>query len=125
MTYRRLVTGWLLVGLLGGALAQGCGGSAGPRKPSGSGGTLGTGGKDNGMMTVEPSPQAGSDGESPYDVLCGIPKSGCLPDDVMSCSRVVIAGAGGNGAGPGGTGAGALGGMSTGAEGGVPSQAGA
>jgi hypothetical protein len=123
MTYRG-ISGWVLIGLVGGALAQGCGASADSPPRSGSGGTLGSAGKDAGSMTVDPPPQAGTDGESPYNVLCGIPDKGCVPDQESSCSKVIVAGAGGTGVAGGGSSASGGGGSGGVAEGGT-SQGGA
>jgi hypothetical protein len=102
----RGLAGWVVLGLLGGVLGQGCGSSAEPKRPGGSGGTVATAGRDTGMMTVEPPPQGGANGESPYNVLCGIPDQGCVPDVVDACSKVVGAGAGGTGTAGGGMSAG-------------------
>ena len=120
MTFRGKLTGWLLIGLLGGAVGQGCGANSAVKRTNGSGGTVGTAGRDTGTMTVEPSPQAGTDGESPYDVLCGIPDKGCVPDDAMSCSKVIVAGAGGTTQAAGGMSSSGAGGRMSVPEGGAP-----
>jgi hypothetical protein len=124
MTYRGKVSVWVLLGLLGGAFGQGCGASSDPKGRSGSGGAVGSAGKDSGTMIVDPPPQAGETGESPYDPLCGIPDKGCVPDTETSCSSLIVAG--GGGAGPsGGTGTGgriASGGRAP--EGGAPASGG-
>jgi len=80
MTTRRRLVGWVLLGLLGAMLGQGCGSSS--TRPFRKGpGAAGTGGKDAGSMTVEPQGGLGGDGgHSPYDVLCGIVDEGCIPD---------------------------------------------
>ena len=58
MTYRGKVSVWVLLGLVGGAFGQGCGASSDPKGHSGSGGTVGSAGKDSGTMVVDPPPQA-------------------------------------------------------------------
>jgi hypothetical protein len=81
MTTRGRLLGWLLLGLLGGVLGQGCGSSETrpPRKPASA---AGTGGKDGMTVTVEPAGgQGGNGGISPYDELCGIRTEGCVPDE--------------------------------------------
>ncbi len=119
MTLPRTVTGWLLIGLLGAALAQGCAGSAKTHNPSGTGAGAGTAGKDSGSMTVEPPGVSGAGGELPYDPLCGIPNSSsCVPDEENNSMCVAApsgkAGRGGRAsAGTGGS-SGGTGGSSTG-----------
>jgi hypothetical protein len=149
MTTRGRLLGWVLLGLLGGMLGQGCGSSSPPpfrRSPS----AAGTGGKDGMSTTVQPQGGLGGDGAlSPYDVLCGIVDEGCIPDQptndlckpsvgsgpspVAGAGRSGDAGTGGHGGElPGGAGAGAAageagnGGAPSGGQGGEsPSQAGA
>ena len=112
MKRARTVTGWLLVGLLGGAVAQGCGSSTSPKRNPGSGATSGSSGKDAGSMTVEPPGNGGNGGESQYDPLCGIPDTNfCVPD--FETNSLCVEGVGGSG-GSSGRGAGARGGSSSG-----------
>jgi len=136
MTTRRTLYGWLLLGLLGGMLAQGCGSSSTRTPPPGPR-TAGTGGKDMGTMTVEPQGGLGGNGGlSPYDVLCGIVDEGCIPDEATNdvCKPSIgggqsqLPGAGrSSGSGGGGTGGytgETLGGAGAGAAAGEPAAAG-
>jgi hypothetical protein len=111
MTLPRTITGWLLVGLLGGALAQGCGSSSKTHRPEQGGPGAGSGGKDRGSMTVEPPGVSGADGESKYDPLCGVLNAAtCVPDEVNNSMCVAAPsgkGGGGGGSGGGGSSAGA------------------
>jgi hypothetical protein len=117
MTFPRTVTGWLLLGLLAGALAQGCGSGSKTHGPQAGGPAAGAGGKDSGSMTVEPPGVSGADGESKYDPLCGVLNaSSCVPDEVSNTVCVAApngkagsggrsgGGSGGSNAGTGGTG---------------------
>jgi hypothetical protein len=102
MKYARTVTGWLLIGLLGGALAQGCGGSSRGNRPSGSGAAADTAGKDSGSMTVEPPGNSGNGGEPALDPLCGVAETNtCVPD--MEPDTLCLEALGGSG-GSGGSG---------------------
>jgi hypothetical protein len=110
MTLPRTITGWLLVGLLGGALAQGCGSSSKTHRPEQGGPGAGSGGKDSGSMTVEPPGVSGADGESKYDPLCGVLNAAtCVPDEVNNsmCVAAPSGKGGGGGSGGGGSSAGA------------------
>jgi hypothetical protein len=121
MKRARTVTGWLLIGLLGGALAQGCGASSNSPRVSGTGAAAGSAGKDAGSMTVEPPGNGGNGGESQFDPLCGIAEvNGCVPDsETNSVCLEGIGGKGGSGGSKGtSTGAGAgTGGRATGGTG--------
>lgn len=81
MTTRGKLFGWLLLGLLGGMLGQGCGSSS-THPPGRPARAAGTGGKDGDTVTVEPAGgQGGNGGASPYDELCGIHTQSCVPDE--------------------------------------------
>src|SRR6187455_345769 len=101
MTTRGKLFGWLLLGLLGGMLAQGCGSSSRPfarnNRPA-----AGSGGKDNGTMTVEPQGGLGGNGGlSPYDLLCGVVDDGCIPDEATNALCKPSVGGGGQTSMPG------------------------
>jgi hypothetical protein len=103
----RTVTGWLLLGLLGGAVAQGCGSSVSPKHNSSSGANAGTAGNDGTSTTVQPVGNGGGGGESEYNSLCGIPDTNpCVPDfDTNAvCLEVVGGRSGSSGGGKGGAG---------------------
>jgi hypothetical protein len=122
MKYARTVTGWLLIGLLGGALAQGCGSSTNPRRNVGSAANSGSAGKDSGSMTVEPRGNAGNGGAPEYDPMCGIPDGNfCVPDLEMNtlCVETVAGSGGSSGTGNSRSGRGGTGGkgVSTGGSG--------
>ncbi len=107
MKRARTVTGWLLLGLLGGAVAQGCGSSASPKHNSSSGANAGTAGNDGTSTTVQPVGNGGGGGESEYNSLCGIPDTNpCVPDfDTNAVCLEVVGGRGGSsGGGKGGAG---------------------
>jgi hypothetical protein len=135
MTTRGRLLGWLLLGLLGGMLGQGCGSSSTPPAARRTG-AAGTGGKDGMSMTVEPQGGLGGNGGlSPYDVLCGIVDEGCIPDQPTNdlCKPSVesgpspIPGAGrsaGGGSGTAGRGSELVGGAGAGAAAGDGSEAG-
>jgi hypothetical protein len=111
MTFPRTVTGWLLLGLLAGALAQGCGSSSKLHGPQSGGPGAGSGGKDAGSMTVEPPGVSGADGESKYDSLCGVlTTASCVPDELDNTMCVAASsgkgGSGGRNTGSGGSTAG-------------------
>src|SRR4051794_39843856 len=96
MKRRSTVPGWLLLGLLGAALGQGCSSSSRPKRPTGSGATSGTAGKDPGSVVVQQPSTAGMGGESPYDPLCGIPEPElCVPDDTVSACKATVVTSGG------------------------------
>lgn len=106
MKRARIVTGWLLIGLAGGTVAEGCGSSANQPHNFGSGAAAGNAGKDSGSMTVQALGSSGNGGESPYDPHCGIADTNpCVPD-LQSNSSCVEAAGGKSGArgGTGGTG---------------------
>ena len=106
MKRARTVTGWLLLGLLGGAVAQGCGSSASPKHNPSSGANAGTGGNDGTSTTVQPPGNGGGGGESEYNPLCGIPDTNsCVPDfDTNAVCLEAVGGRGGSGGGRGGKG---------------------
>lgn len=114
MTLPRTVTGWLLLGLLGGALGQGCGASSKTHNPAASGPGAGSGGKDNGSMIVEPPGVSGAAGESPYDPLCGILAGSCVPDEESNSMCVARSSGTGGGAGHATSSSGGTGGSSKG-----------
>ena len=87
MTKRGTLLGWLLIGMVGGLCAEGCG-SRSSQKPPRRVPVAGTGGKDNNPMTVEPHAGQGGDGPLPlYDVRCGVPDTKfCVPDEPSNAS---------------------------------------
>ena len=135
---RSTLKGWLLLGLLGAALGQGCSSSSNPKPSAGSGAAPGGAGKGSDSMVVQPPGTSGMAGESPYDPLCGIVDAKtCVPDDTDAvCKDKVVSSNGGKSAGSsagrgssgtsatqGGTSSGASGGASSGVpsgEAGVP-----
>lgn len=135
MKRARTVSGWLLLGLLGGAVAQGCGSSERPKHNPNSGANAGTGGTDGTSTTVQPPGNGGGGGESEYNSLCGIPDTNfCVPDvETNALCLEFVGGSGGSsgrggkgGTSNGGTGATtATGGSGRGAGGSVSSPAGA
>ena len=126
MTKRGTLLGWLLIGMVGGLCAEGCG-SRSRQTPRTHAPVAGTGGKDNNPMTVEPHAGQGGEGPVPlYDARCGVPETNfCVPDEpnnalckpaIGGAPNLPQAGRGSAGDGQGGAGqAGELGAAGTGA----------
>jgi hypothetical protein len=125
MTTRGKLLGWLVLGLLGGMLGQGCGSSEthAPRRPTSAAGTAG---RDGMTMTVDPAGgQGGNGGASPYDDLCGIRADSCVPDETTNDLCKPSIGSGPTPVPGGGRSTGGSGGLPNTSQGGAESNAGA